>query len=232
MNTLTSFLTAGFLALSFAAAQGDPKTEVKDAVKKLKEETGFSWTSTAKTVGSDRRQGPIEGKAEKGGLTYIKGTSGDNSYEAAFKGDKSAVNFAGEWMMADALGDESAGVIRRLKAFKNPVEEADALASKAEELKKESDGLYAGDLTADAAKEMFSQLGRRAAEAPTAKGSVKFWVKDGLLSKYEVNVQGKITVGGDKREVDLSRTATVELKDIGSTKISLPDEIRKKFTKE
>jgi hypothetical protein len=232
MKTLTLFLTAGVVALTLSGAKADPKTEVKDAVKKLKEESGFSWTSTVKTVGSERRQGPVEGKSEKGGLTYIKGSSGDNSYEAAFKGDKSAVNFAGEWIMADTLGDEAAGLTRRLKAFKNPADEAESLAGKAEELKKESDGLYAGDLTADGAKELFSQLGRRAAEATSAKGSVKFWVKDGLLSKYEVNVQGKITVGGDKKEVDLSRTTTVEVKEVGSTKISLPDEIRKKFTKE
>jgi hypothetical protein len=77
---------------------------------------------------------------------------------------------------------------------------------------------------------LFSLLGRRAAEAPEAKGSVKFWVKDGRLAKYQFSVQGKITVGDDKREVEVSRLMTVEIKDVGSTKVSLPEEARKKLS--
>jgi hypothetical protein len=77
---------------------------------------------------------------------------------------------------------------------------------------------------------MFALLGRRAAEAPEAKGTVKFWVKDGQLTKYEFVVRGKITVGEAKREVDLSRTTTVEIKEAGSTKVSLPEDAKKKLS--
>ena len=218
------------LVLSLSVAGADPKTEVSEAIKKLGEQSGYSWTHTPKTEGSQsaRRQGPIEGKTEKGGFTYLKGSLGDISYEVASKGEKMVINYNGDWLSTAEIG-ENQRAIQRLKALKKPVEEA-SQASKAAELKKESDGVYSGDLSADAAKALFALLGRRAAEAPEAKGSVKFWVKEGLLTKYEISVRGKITVGEDKREVDISQTTTVEIKDAGSTKVSLPEEAKKKLS--
>ena len=57
-----------------------------------------------------------------------------------------------------------------------------------------------------------------------------FRSKGGLVSKYEFNLKGKMTVGDDKREVDVSRTVTVEFKDVGSTKVSLPEGATKKLS--
>jgi len=222
---------SSLLVLSLSLAHADPKTEVADSIKKLAEQTGYSWTSTPKTEGSEsgRRQGPIEGKTEKSGLAYFKGSLNETSYEIASKGDKMILNYEGNWISTAEIGENNRAV-QRLKALKKPVEEAESLAGKAVELKKDSDGAYSGNLTPEAAKEMFSLLGRRAAEAPDAKGSVKFWVKEGRLAKYEFNVGGKITVGEDKRQVDVSRTTTVEIKDVGSTKLSLPEEAKKKLS--
>jgi hypothetical protein len=229
MKILSSIIS--LLVLSLAGAHADPKTEVTDSIKKLGEQSGYSWSSTPKTEGSEsaRRQGPIEGKTEKGGPTYLKGSMGEISYEAASKGDKIVVNYNGNWLSTAEIGEDNRA-IQRLKALKRPVEEAESLVGKAVEMKKDSEGAYSGDLAADAAKELFSLLGRRAAEAPVARGSAKFWVKDGRLTKYEFSVRGKITVGEDKREVDISRTTTVEIKDIGSTKITLPEDARKKLS--
>jgi hypothetical protein len=228
MKNLASISSLLFLSLSLAGA--DPKTEVTEAIRKLGEQPGYSWTRTPKTEGSEsaRRQGPIQGKTEKGGFTYLKGSAGEISYEVASKGEKMVINYNGDWLSTAEIGEKERAV-QRLKALKKPVEEAESLAGKVTELKKESDGLYSGDLGADSAKALFSLLGRRAAEAPEAKGSVKFWVKDGLLTKYESNVRGKIQVGSDKREVDISQTTTVEIKDAGTTKISLPEEAKKKL---
>jgi hypothetical protein len=61
-----------------------------------------------------------------------------------------------------------------------------------------------------------------------AKGSVKFWVKDGVISKYEFKVSGTVTMGGNDRDVD--RTTTVEIKDVGTTKLALPDEAKSKLS--
>src|SRR5438105_2751308 len=193
MKILTSISSIILLSLSVACA--DTKTEVTDAIKKLGEQSNYSWTHKLKTEGSEsaRRQGPIDGKTEKDGFTYLKGSTTETTYEVAAKGDKMVVNYNGDWLSTAEIGENNSAV-RRLKALKKPVEEAQSLVGKATELKRE-DGLYSGDLAADAAKALFALLGRRAAEAPEANGSVKFWVKDGQLTKFEVTVRGKITVG-------------------------------------
>jgi hypothetical protein len=229
MKTFSTLLSV--LALSSLAASADPKTEVADAIKKLAAQSGYSWTYTPKTEGSEsaRRQGPMDGKAEKDGYWQLKIEIGDVTAEVAFKGDKMAVNYNGDWLSSAEIGENNRNV-QRLKAMKRPTDEAETLASKAIALKKESDGVYASDLDGAAAREMFALLGRRAAEAPEAKGSVKFWVKDGQLTKYEFVVRGKITTGEEKKEVDLSRTTTVEIKEAGSTKVSLPEDAKKKLS--
>jgi len=228
MKTLSCITS--LLLLSLSVARADPKSEVAQAIKKLGEQSGYAWTSTPKTEGSEsaHRQGPIEGKTEKGGFTYLKGSAGEISYEVASRDEKMVINYNGDWLTTADIGDDNRAV-QRLKALKKPVQEAESLTGKVTELKKESDGFFSGDLTAESAKELFSLLGRRAAEASGAKGAVKFWVKDGQLTKYEFGVRGKITVGEDKREVDISRTTTVEIKDAGSTKVSLPEEAKKKL---
>ena len=228
----TRILSIGILALALGATGAEPKSVVKEAIKKLSDQSGYSWVFTPKTVGSEAaaKLGPIQGKTVKEGVVWLKGTSGENSFEAAVKGTKYAVNYNGEWIVVDEDDEATASIARRLKAVKNPLETADELVAKVREFKKEPAGLYSGDLTDEGAKEVFGKLGKRAAAADEAKGSVKYWVKDGLLTKYEFIVKGKITVGADKREVELSRTVTVEFLDIGSTKITLPEEVKKKLS--
>ena len=69
--------------------------------------------------------------------------------------------------------------------------------------------------------------GGDALEVSDAKGSVKFWLKDGSLSKYEYTVQGTVTVNGDDHDVNLKNT--VEIKDVGTTKVTVPEEAAKKL---
>jgi hypothetical protein len=86
-------------------------------------------------------------------------------------------------------------------------------------------------LTEEGAKAQIFPGGRRGGgngpDISDAKGSVKFWVKDGMLTKYEVKVKGSISFNGSDRDID--RTTTVEIKDIGSTKIEVPQEAKQKL---
>jgi hypothetical protein len=224
-------LIVSAVALSLVSASADPKTEVHDAIKKLAAQSSYAWTYTPKTIGSDsgRRQGPIEGKTEKDGYTHLKSSLGDVSLEIGIKGTKMVVNYNGDWLSTAEVGENNR-TVQRLRMLKRADEEAAELLGQATELKKESDGSYASAMAAEAAKNMFSLLGRRAAESPDAKGSMKFWLKDGMLSKYEFVVQGKITVGEDKKEVEVIRTTTVEIKDVGAVKVSLPEDAKKKLS--
>jgi hypothetical protein len=75
--------------------------------------------------------------------------------------------------------------------------------------------------------------GFRRADAPLppdAKGSVKFWTKDGMLTKYEYNVQGTVKRPGSDEEYKSNRTTTVEIKEVGTTKIDVPAEVKKKLS--
>jgi len=230
MKPLPFLLVLAVITLSTPLRAADAATEVKDAIKKLADQPNYSWTLTPRTEGSEAgtRQGPVEGKTMKDGLTFLKGTANEISFQAAVKGGKIAVNYADEWVVVDENDELTGRVAKRLKGVKDPLGMASELAGKTKSFKKE-DGAYAGELDPTAARELFRTLGRRAAEAEEAKGSTRFWVKDGQLSKYEFTVKGTITVGGDKKEVNLSRTVTVDFKDIGSTKVTLPDEVLKKF---
>jgi hypothetical protein len=172
------------------------------------------------------KPGPSEGQTEKDGVTHLTLNFGDNSTQVFMKGDKGAVsNPDGGW---EALSDlDSAEGPRRflgriVKNFKVPAAQAAELASATKELKKDGD-VYSGDMTEDGAKAQF-----RFGTVSNPKGSVKFWVKDGALTKYEFKVTGKVDFNGN--EFDVDRTWTTEIKEVGTTKVNVPEEAKKKLS--
>ena len=117
-----------------------------------------------------------------------------------------------------------------MRNIKTPAVQAADLAAAAKDLKKEGDA-YSGDLTEEGAKTLLTFRPRGGGDGPTvsnAKGSVKFWLKDGELSKYEFKVTGKVSFNGNDRDVD--RATTVEIKDVGTTKVNVPEEAKKKLS--
>ena len=252
------FGTIALMAGSLLAADS-PQDEVKGAAKKLADAGSYSWKSSVQNAGGGGGGGgrgrggfgggPREGKLSKDGIASITITGGQNTTEAFVKGDKVVVkNREGVWqtlaeMTANAgqdqgqgrRGGRGGGAAAALRNFKAPAVEAQDLVAKVKELKK-GEGVYSGDLTEDGARSLFLPGGGRGrgganAPAPTGvKGSAKFWVKDGVLSKFEYNVQGKMTVGQDGNEIEINRTTTVELKDVGTTTVTVPDEVKKKLS--
>ncbi len=223
------------VAGSLLAADSSPKDDITGATKKLAQQSNYSWkTSTA----FGNFTGSTLGKTDKDGLTALSMTFGDNTTEAFLKGDKAAVKSPDQdWQslaeLAAAAGTEPGPrqfLVRRLRNFKTPAAEAADLVEKAKEVKKDGD-VYSGDLTEAGAKDLLSFGGRRGGNAPepkNAKGSVKLWTKDGMLSKYELKLQGTVNFGGEDRDVD--RTTTVEIKDVGTTKIEVPEAAKKKLS--
>jgi hypothetical protein len=105
---------------------------------------------------------------------------------------------------------------------KSAGDEAADLAGKTKELKAGDGGLWSGDLTEEGAKDLLS-FGQTPPK--DAKGSVKFWVKDGSLAKYETHVTGKVDFGGEERDTEVIRT--IDIHDQGKTKVAVPDEAKK-----
>jgi hypothetical protein len=128
--------------------------------------------------------------------------------------------------------------------YKLPAELATDLASKATKLDS-NEGAITGELSEDGAKALMTfgrgGGGRRGGGAggnaaggggngpqiSNAKATVKFWLKDGVLAKYETHITGTMSRGGN--DVDIDRTTTVEIADVGSTKVEVPDGAKKKF---
>jgi hypothetical protein len=209
---------------SIGTAETSPRSEIVTAARALASQPSYRWTATPKAegTGAPLRQGPTEGKTEKGGYTYASFTLGDAAIEMAFKGDKAAIKRESSWESAeDLLQGDSAWIGRRLKAFKFPAAESEEIAGMVKEYKKDGDA-YSGELNEAGVKQLIERGRRGATEVSGAKGSARFWLKDGALVKYEFNVQGKITAGADQRQVEINRTMTVEIKEVGTTKVNLP----------
>lgn len=229
MKTFACLLLA--LAHTVPVAFADPKAEVTAAVLQLETQSGYSWSYTPKTDGSEsarRQQSPLTGKTERESYTLINGQVGDISVDIGIKGDKMVVNYSGDWLSTAEIGENNR-TVQRLRMLRRPTDEARTLIEKATNVKADGDGVFSSELNSTWSKELFALLGRRAADAPSASGTVKFWIKAGLLAKYEFIIRGKIKAGEGKAETEVSRTTTVEIKDVGNTKVILPEDARKKL---
>ncbi len=229
-----------YIWLSVASMLGCPllaadsnSDAIKDAAKSLGEKSTYAWKTTV-DFGGDT-VGTIEGKTEKGGATHLDLSGGDNRMEAVLKSDKGVLKVDEGWKLVSEVAEDSGQsgaarmVARILQSYKTPAAEAEDLAAKTKELKL-ADGVYSGDLTEAGAKDLL-RFGRRGGsnqvEVSKAKGSAKFWLKDGMLSKYEYSVQGNVSYNGNDRDVD--RKNVVEIKDVGTAKVTVPEEAAKKL---
>ena len=221
-----------FVAATLMAADSNSKEEVTAAAKKLGEASNYSWRSTV-TVPEDApfKPGPTEGKTEKDGSTLLTLSFGDNETKAVLKGEKGAATTQdGEWQSLEELANSQGpgrfmGMI--LRGYKAPAAQAAELASFAKDLKKEGDA-YVSDLTEEGAKTYLTFRRGGNASITDPKGSVKFWLKDGALTKYEFRVKGKVSFNGN--DFDQDRTTTVVIKDVGTTKVAVPEEAKKKLS--
>ena len=234
-------------ALGYCAQAAEPKATVTDAVKALKEKGSYSWSTKSEMANSQFPAMVTKGKTDKDGLTLITAEGPNGELQAVKKGDKGVVKTDEGWQTAEELrqggGQGGQGMGRmflgRLLRVPSPVEDAEELLKGCKEIKAGEGGLYTADLTEQAAKDNASFFGRRRPnqgggaggftppEPKDAKGSVKFWVKDGMLTKYELKTSAKITFREEERDID--RTTTTEFSDVGSTKVQVPEDAKKKL---
>lgn len=232
---LKQFLVGTIVAAaSTSLFAADAKEELNKAAKALSEKPNYSWKTTVVVPeGTQFRPGPTEGKADKEGTTYLTMSFGDNMIEAVVKGEKATfTNQDGDWQLAeDSAEGRGRFMSAMLRNFKAPAAQAPEIVASVKGLKKDGE-VYSGELTEDGAKALMSFRGRRASgegpEIKGAKGTAKFWVKDGVLSKYEYSVKGQMNFNGN--DVDVDRVTTTEVKDVGSTKVVVPEAAKKKLS--
>jgi hypothetical protein len=215
---------------SLLAAQASPADDVASAAQKLGGEPGYSWHVTVVVPeGSRFRPGPQDGKTG-GGVTYIKMSFRNDETQVYMKGTNVVVTDPdGGWeTLADMASDDQGPgrfIVGTIRNFKTPAAQAADLVAGAKELQ-QTNGAYAGDLTADAAKKLLSFRGRGGnANISNPSGTVQFWAANGELTKYKFHVKGTVTFNGN--DVDIDRDTTVEIKDAGATTIDVPGDVKK-----
>lgn len=222
---------------STAPIWADAKDDVQAAAAKLADSANYSWNTTME---SGQFSSNSSGKTEKDGFTSLSLTLGDNTTLVVLKGTKALIKTDDGWKTPEEVAQQQQEgqpnpmmfVARMIQNYKTPAAQATEYAGKAPDLQKTDDG-YSGNLSEEAAKAMMT-FRRRNANASTqpavvknAKASVKFWIKDGVLSKMQYEVSGTVTFNDQDRDID--RTTTVEIKDVGSTQPDVPDEAKAKL---
>jgi hypothetical protein len=127
-------------------------------------------------------------------------------------------------------------IARMAQNIKTPAVEVTNLLALSGDLKVDGDKIT-GDMTEDGAKSLmaFGGRGRRGGgggggngpEITNPKGTVTFWLTDGKLTKYASHVTGTMSFNGNDRDVD--RTTTTTISDVGTTKVEVPDDAKKKL---
>lgn len=112
----------------------------------------------------------------------------------------------------------------------NPAEVVTGLAAKIKDLKT-VDNVLVASASGEEAAALLTPTGGRGGPGGPKYSSVtwKFWLKDGSLAKYSTHTVGTFSMpNGDEREID--STTTVEVKNVGTTKVEVPEAAKKKFT--
>ena len=92
-----------------------------------------------------------------------------------------------------------------------------------------ANGGVAGTLSEDGARQL---LGATKAPAVRATGSFALGVKDGVLTKYTIDISGTVLIGapGEEKESPPQRRVLVtEFKDVGRTVVDAPVEATQKL---
>lgn len=234
------------IAVALSSIAAEPGDEIKAAARALSDQANYTWKSESRVSGVPFNPGPTIGKTEKNGFTVLSQEINGATIQAVLKGTNGVVKTEEGWLSVSELsrpgGGERGGfnllrmMGRLLLSSKNPSQQIENLIEKATALKKDATGVISGHLTPDEAKEMMS-FGRRgrpgsdrgggASDAPDTKGSLKVWLKDGVLAKYELTLSGTISFGGEERAIE--RLTIVEIEDVGTTQVQVPEGARNKL---
>jgi hypothetical protein len=242
------------LAGSAVVASAGPKEDLQAAVKKLADGGNYTWKTTTETANQGGfTPGPVEGKTQKDGLTMVSTSFNDQTSITVRQGDKGAVKRGDQdWMSFAEMQAGGGGGGGRGRGFGggaggvNPAAQFEQQIAGLTDVKKDGD-VYSSTVTGDAVSAFmpFGRGGRGRGGAgggggaggaggagggpqiTNGKVAVKFTVKDGVVSKYEMVLQGSMSFNGN--DIDLGRTTTTQISNIGTTKVEIPAEAKAKL---
>ncbi len=215
------------IVLILSAALALQSEELAAAAKKASEMPSYTFKIDVKTDGKGLHPPNVEGRFEKDRPQSLKVNGSDTFRKAGLV----VVKDGEAWKRLEkpAKGDKPAKGALSIQTFggiKLPHEELADFEKAFEKIEKAADGelsVYSGALTPEGARSAAS-TGSKAEGKSTLNytGTARVWVnKDGVLVKYEIAVKAKGTVR--QKDVEQSLTRTVQLSEVGSTKVEVPE---------
>ena len=217
---------------SILGAESGMRDEINQSV--LPEVPGYAWTTTVSPQNSRARLISIDGKAEKNGPVSLTLRFGDRTVQGYLYGNKAFVTSPDtKWKAVPEMEKgETPGQFmdRMVRGVTPPAKEIVRLTKVAGELRKEGD-VFVGELPEGGARGLVESRRRgprnEEPELKNASGSVKFWTKEGAINKYEFTVRGKTMVAG--KETDFDQTTVVEIKEVGTARVEVPEHVKQKL---
>ncbi len=129
---------------------------------------------------------------------------------------------------AAELPDPNTMTIMLLDAVPNPIAQVETIFRESSNLKAVGAGSFTGSLSSEFVRELAEtrkQTGdNRQPIIKESTSAVRFWVSQKLLYKYQVTVSATLTVGPtyNPLTVFVDRTATVEFRGAGATRVVVP----------
>lgn len=205
-----------------AAEAADEAAPITAAVKKLQHAKNYAWRTVYDMPGAPKKLQlpPVSGKTDARLGTILTGSADGQPMITARKGAATAIKLDGIWKKtAKALKAPNTNA---------PADELAALLPSLTNLSKAKDSSFKGTLKPEAALAIMRKISQHRKKKPKtskANGSFKLWLSDGLPTKYELTISAKMSGGFVKFDSKLIQT--VEIKDVDSTIVEMPEAVKK-----
>jgi hypothetical protein len=224
------------------ASAAEPAEALKAAVEKLAKGGNYTWTTTYTFPDAPIHPGPLSGQIDAGGYVLLSQNVGRGEFQAVLKDGLGVLKLPVGWLGATEIieGNPPGAVGPALlmsrvlfNARRPDVEVAELLKMDAV-FTEDDKGVITEQLSEKSAVTLIRNgvTGRPNPQAPplkSAKGSVKYWVNGGLIEKYEIALQAKLLPSAHQGATDFKPTTTVEITNVGATKVQVPDAAREKL---
>lgn len=113
----------------------------------------------------------------------------------------------------------------------HPHEDLGVIVSSHQNFKVEGE-VASGTLTELGAQLLLVRDGQDQITPVRAAGTFKIWLRGGAVIKYQVQLEGILSVSGPagRREISVQQTTNTLLKNVGTTTVEVPDEARRKLS--
>ena len=202
-------------------------------------QVGDNWTSLDGPSDTSAKSGTASRSASGGGTSRVDAGSGmsgsglDNGGLGRSGGGRRGGGGRGRGSRSGGgggSGDTEMGAPARFPAGINlPHEELGLIMVNYTNLHMEGE-VISGTLTQIGAELLIVPPGSKDAPPEGATGTFRLWIKDGMVTKYELQLSAKTAPGGRSVRGGFSETITVVLTDIGSTPLNVPEAAKRRLT--